>query len=206
MNLSGLLFQCLIAQVHHTRSVLSPSTSTPGTQNPFTLRYSEETNSSTGPSIECPSVWYKYNSTTQGYQCIPLSSSLICDGERAYANIHHIVTYNADEGVITEVKMRYSYLRGYNTTYEGSYILLPNNVSELNRYMCDPLIGSFGSLIHSLVYLTVWQCTDTNIEWIHAPTTSLLFSIHTYKLAIHTTNTKPPKWSLFSYIYSGLQK
>ena len=111
-----LLFQCLIAQMHHTRTALSPSISTtPGTQIPFTLRQSEETSGSTGPgpSIDCPSVWYKYNSTTQDCQCIPLSSTLICDGENTYTNIHHIVTYNADEGVITEVKMRHSYLRGY---------------------------------------------------------------------------------------------
>ena len=127
--------------MHHTQSVLSPSLSTPGTQIPLTQRQSKETNSSTGPGpdIECPSVWYKYNSTTQDCQCIPLSSSLICDGEHAYADIHHIVTYDADEEVITEVKMRHSYLRGYNTTHKGSYILLPNNVSELNHYMYDPL-------------------------------------------------------------------
>ena len=142
MKISGLLlFQCLIVQMHHTQSARSPLTSTSGTQIPFTLRQSEEINGSTGPGprIECPSVWYKYNSTTQDCQCIPLTSTLICDGENTYTNIHHIVTYNANERVITEVKMRHSYLRGYNTTYEGSYILLPNSVTELNHYMCDPL-------------------------------------------------------------------
>ena len=132
-----LLFQCLIAQVHLT--AVTPSTSTPGTHDQISFALKQNKRLTTNSGIECPSVWYKYNSTTQDCQCIPLSSSLICDGEYAYADISHIVTYNANKGIITEVKMRHSYLRGYNTTQEGSYILLPDSVSELNRYMCDPL-------------------------------------------------------------------
>ena len=136
MKLSQLLlFQCMIAGVHHT--AITPSTSTPGTQFSFALRRSEEIN--TGGGIECPSVWYKYNSTARDCQCIPLLS-VICGSDYAYADIHHILTYNGDKGVISEVKMRHSYLRGYNTTPGGLYtIVLPNSVFDLNRYMCDPL-------------------------------------------------------------------
>ena len=89
-------------------------------------------------STKCPSVWYKYNSATQDCQCIPLKS-LTCDGEHVYADIHRMLTYNADKGVITDFKLRHKHLQGYNTTDEGLYILLPNNVSELNHYMCGPL-------------------------------------------------------------------
>ena len=84
-------------------------------------------------------MWYKYNQTAQDCQCIQLTS-LTCDGEHAYyADIHHILTYNANKRVITEIKMRHQYLRGYSTTDQGFYVSLPSNISELNHYMCDPL-------------------------------------------------------------------
>ena len=36
--------------------------------------------------------------------------------------------------------MRYKYLlNGYNLTKDGHHVLLPNNLSELNEYMCGPL-------------------------------------------------------------------
>ena len=88
--------------------------------------------------IECPSVWFKYNQTTQDCQCIALTS-LTCDGERAYTGIHHVLTYNANRGVISVIKMRHQYLRGYNTTDGEFNILLPNDISKLNHYMCGPL-------------------------------------------------------------------
>ena len=133
VKLSQLLFlQCLIARVHH---VVSTSTSVPIAQFSFT-RHSKESNV---PGIECPSVWYKYNPITQDCQCIPLES-LTCDGEYAYyADISHILTYNANKRVVTEMKMKHQYLTGYNAMDGRHYVLLPNNISELNQYMCGPL-------------------------------------------------------------------
>ena len=86
----------------------------------------------------CPSVWYKYNPTTHDCQCIALSS-LFCDGEHAYADVRHIFTYDSDKGMISKFRMRHKYLKGYNYTVTTNGILLPNNISELNRYMCGPL-------------------------------------------------------------------
>ena len=84
-------------------------------------------------------MWYKYNQATQNCQCIPLRS-LVCDGEYAHADIQHILTYNDNKNIITEIKMKHQYLGGYNKTDEGyRVLLLPNNISELNQYMCDPL-------------------------------------------------------------------
>ena len=87
---------------------------------------------------ECPSVWYRYNQTAQDCQCIALTP-LTCDGEHAYADIRHILTYNANKRIISKIKMRHEHLRGYNTTDGGFNVLLPNNISELNHYMCGPL-------------------------------------------------------------------
>ena len=66
----------------------------------------------------CPSVWYKYDQTAHECQCIALTS-LTCDGEHVYADI---LTYNVNKKVITEIKMRHQYLRGYNTMGGGFYV------------------------------------------------------------------------------------
>ena len=90
---------------------------------------------------ECPSVWFEYNQATHNCQCIG-ALHLNCEGEIAYADTRHIWTYDSNKGVISAVKMRHKYLEGYNLTVtkDGSYgILFPNNISDLNKYMCGPL-------------------------------------------------------------------
>ena len=67
-------------------------------------------------STECPSVWYKFYQTTQDCQCIPLPG-LTCDGEYAYINPKHTLTYYAKKKKkISEFIMGYKYLEGYNLT------------------------------------------------------------------------------------------
>ncbi len=89
--------------------------------------------------VQSAHQWYKYNQATQNCQCIPLTL-LVCDGEYAHTDIQHILTYNDDKNIITEIKMKHQYLGGYNKTDEGYHVLLlPNIISELNQYMCDPL-------------------------------------------------------------------
>ena len=86
----------------------------------------------------CPSVWYKYNHTVQECQCIPLMS-LDCEGEHAYTTTQSIVTYNSDKEVISATNARYTSLSRYNTTSDGRRVLLPNNLSKLNEYICGPM-------------------------------------------------------------------
>ena len=87
-------------------------------------------------SIECPSVWFEYNQVTHNCKCID-HLFLNCEGESVYADTNHILTYDSTREIISAVKMRHKYLEGYNLTKNG--ILLPNNISELNAYMCGPL-------------------------------------------------------------------
>ena len=52
------------------------------------------------------------------------------------------MTYDSAREIISAVKIRHKYLEGYNLTVikDGSSgILLPNNITELNSYMCGPL-------------------------------------------------------------------
>ena len=92
---------------------------------------------------ECPSVWLEYNQVTHDCQCIQHISLLDCKGENVYASTRHILTYDSTKGIVSAVRVRYiKYLEGYNLTItkDGSTgILLPNNISELNSYMCGPL-------------------------------------------------------------------
>ena len=93
-------------------------------------------------SMECSSMWFEYNQTTHNCQCIPVF--VACEGEIAYANTHLKLTYDSNKEVISAVKMslRHKYWEGYNLTVmkDGSYgIALPQNISELNDYMCGPL-------------------------------------------------------------------
>ena len=90
---------------------------------------------------ECPSVWFEYNQVTHDCQCIAYLF-LNCEGEIVYADTHQILTFDSTGGIISAFKMRHKYLEGYNLTVtkDGSTgILLPNNISELNSYMCGPL-------------------------------------------------------------------
>ena len=92
-------------------------------------------------TTQCPSVWFEYNQVTHDCQCIgPLF--LNCEDDYVYADVGHILTYDSTKEIISAVEMRHKYLEGYNLTMtkDGSYgILLPNNISELNIYMCGPL-------------------------------------------------------------------
>ena len=93
-------------------------------------------------SMECSSMWFEYNQTTHNCQCIPVF--VACEGEIAYANTHLKLTYDSNKEVISAVKMslRHKYWVEYNSTVmkDGSYgIVLPENISELNNYMCGPL-------------------------------------------------------------------
>ena len=84
-------------------------------------------------STECPSVWFE---VTHECKCID-HLFLNCEGESVYADTNHILTYDSTREIISAVKIRHKYLKGYNLTKNG--ILLPNNITELNAYMCGPL-------------------------------------------------------------------
>ena len=57
----------------------------------------------------------------------------------ASVNPDQILTYNSYKGLISSIKIPHCYLGGYNITEETGYVLLPDEISELNSYMCGPL-------------------------------------------------------------------
>ena len=92
-------------------------------------------------STECPSVWFEYNQITHDCICID-HLFLKCEGESVYADTRHILTYDSTREIISAIKIRHKNLEGDNLTVikDGSRgIMLPNNITELNSYMCGPL-------------------------------------------------------------------
>ena len=111
------------------------------TYTQFSLRDSHVLSNQNSSGHKCPSVWFEYNQVTNDCQCIAYLF-LNCEGESVYADTRHIMTYDSTKRIISAVKMRHKYLEGYNLTVikDGSTgTLLPNNISELNSYMCGPL-------------------------------------------------------------------
>ena len=78
------------------------------------------------------------------------------------------------EGVIYLAKCHYFQLEGHNVTEPG-YIRLPDNISELNDYMCGPMnrkgllckdcIDEFGPSVTSLGY----KCSNCTDAWYGIP-------------------------------------
>ena len=86
---------------------------------------------------ECP-MWFNYSSATNDCQCFQFES-LKCDNYKHVSiDPDLILTYNSDKGLISSIQIRHQYLGGYNLTETG-YVLLPDEISELNSYMCGPL-------------------------------------------------------------------
>ena len=99
---------------------------------------------------QCPSVWYKFNQTTQNCQCIPFNA-LTCDGKHAYVNTRHILTYDSANNRICSqsgdyliYNMKYKHL---NVSKDGHHVLLPDNISELNQYTCGPMNRMYDTCI-----------------------------------------------------------
>ena len=131
IHLQLVLFQFIVTLVYHAAALSVHA------------QYSQSDSRSLSHrnNTECPSVWYRFNRTTQDCQCIPLSA-LTCDGKHAYVETRCILTYDsANKRIICQSgeNMRYKYLKGYNVTKDGYHMLLPDNISELNQCMCGPL-------------------------------------------------------------------
>ena len=107
----------------------------------FSQRDSRALSNQNSSDHECPSVWFEYNQATHDCQCIAYLF-VNCEGESVYADTRHILTYDSTREIISAIKIRHKNLERYNLTVikDGSRgIMLPNNITELNAYMCGPL-------------------------------------------------------------------
>ena len=102
-------------------------------------------------------------------------NGLQCDDNGVLLKLGHCLTYNDSENTVTLGLCPYFDVRQYNITdavvdnSSSTFIRLPNNISELNNFMCGPLnregffcldcIDHFGISLVSIGY-TCSQCTN----------------------------------------------
>ena len=96
------------------------------------------------------------------------SHKILCSQSGPLLKYSYCATYNVNTKVLSLIKCPYFQPNVYNIT-TTDYILLPRNLSQLNKYMCDPLnrkglvcsecADGFGPSVTSIGYRCV-NCTD----------------------------------------------
>ena len=81
--------------------------------------------------------WWYFS--TNSCQCLSFTGVLLCDGMKAYIEVESFLTIQQNQNIIsTSPSKSFNLYQGNNVTKPG-YRLLPENISELNHFMCGPL-------------------------------------------------------------------
>ena len=81
--------------------------------------------------------WWYFS--TNSCQCLSFNGTLLCDGMKAYIEVERFLTIQQNQNIISKSPSRsFNLYQGINVTKPG-YRLLPENISELNHFMCGPL-------------------------------------------------------------------
>ena len=95
----------------------------------FSLSNDSQTNSA------CP-LWFHYVPSKKNCQCLPFIS---CDGMKAYVEDKHLITVKQNQSLVSVFPSKsHVFHQRINETKPG-YRLLPENISDLNHFMCGPL-------------------------------------------------------------------
>ena len=127
----------------------------------FSLSRDSQTN------LACP-LWFHYVPSKNICQCV---SFISCDGMKAYVEDKHLITVKLNQSLVSVFPSKsHVFNQRINETKPG-YRLLPENISDLNHFMCGPLnrkgylcsdcINGFGpslSVIEDANYC--FRCTD----------------------------------------------
>ena len=131
----------------------------------------------------CPLLFYYDNETSQ---CECLSSLfntyetvVMCANERALLSYNFCMTYKEEISTVSVSFCSYFELSDHNVSEPG-FISLPNNISELNDYMCGPMnrkgivcsecIDGYGPSVTSPKF----RCSDCANAWYGVPLYLLL--------------------------------
>ena len=126
-------------------------------------------------TYQCP-PWFVYNPTTKQCECynsLNTNDIVKCSKEGALLRLGYCMTYEAGKGVFVST-CNYHITNDHNIT-EDKYIRLPENITELNEYMCAPLnskglacsecIDNFGRSIMSRKF----SCSNCKNIWYGIP-------------------------------------
>ena len=119
---------------------------------------------------QCP-PWFFYNTATRRCECYrsPSTDDIVkCTEQGALLKYGYCMTHEEGEGTVVG-RCQYFEIGGHNKSETPGFISLPDNVSELNDYMCGPMnrkgfvcsecIEGFGPSFTSLGYICS-NCTD----------------------------------------------
>ena len=89
--------------------------------------------------LQCPLWYHYYDSSTQSCTCLP-DWLVHCDHDgNAFLDFGHLLSYDEGKRVLSRtVSMNLLLPWKYNITNAGK-VLLPEDISKLNHYMCTPL-------------------------------------------------------------------
>ena len=123
---------------------------------------------------QCP-PWTYYNASIQQCKCysdVKFGGRYIarCNEQESLLGYNYCMTYDEESGTSTVSYCRYFTLQGHNIFRPG-LIDLPDNISELNEYMCGPMnrkgiacsecIDGYGPSVTSLKF----QCSTCSSVW-----------------------------------------
>ena len=122
---------------------------------------------------DCP-PWFVYDTSVNRCVCSSEGSFHIkCTQQRALLRFGSCMTHEEGQGT-SVARCQYFKLQGHNTTGQR-YIELPENVTDLNEYMCGPMkrkglvcsecIDGFGPSLTSIGY----QCANCTNAWYGIP-------------------------------------
>ena len=124
---------------------------------------------------QCP-PWFFYNTTTNKCECytdLSIKDIIKCTEKGALLRFGYCTTYEEDRGVF--LSTCHSFQVNDHIIAENKYIKLPENVSELNDYMCGPMnrkgrvcsqcIDGFGVPVFSLIP----TCSNCTGAWYGVP-------------------------------------
>ena len=140
--------------------------------------YCKENNSWTTPPLvqttssdQCP-PWFFYNATSNQCECFSSSNTdrfVKCTEHGALLKFGYCMTYKEGEGFFVGLCNYFKASRFQNLSTKDNYIVLPDNTSDLNDFMCGPLnrkgvmcsqcIDGFGPSVTSIGH-TCSNCTD----------------------------------------------
>ena len=86
---------------------------------------------------QCP-PWFVYNTVTEQCECYrsPSTDSIVtCTEQGALLKYGFCMTHEKGRGTFVG-RCQYFEIEGHNTSKSPGFITLPDNVSELNEYMC----------------------------------------------------------------------
>ena len=198
-------------------SILTHSTSVSGLSSKFKVdeRINISLSRDSQTNLACP-LWFHYVPSKNSCQCLPFIS---CEGMKAYVEDKHFITVQQNQSLVSVFHSKsHIFHQRINKTKPG-YRLLPENISDLNHFICGPLnrkgylcsdcINGFGpslSVIEDANYC--FRCTDNwrgvmiYIILVLAPVT--LFYLIILVFQIRMTSAPMPCFIMYSQLITVL--